>query len=183
MLYKMEYTIKRSKRKTISITVEKDGRVIVKAPLRRSNNYIDNLVFKYNDWIEEKKEEHIRNAKAGKPLTETDIKMLKEKAKVVMLQKTEYWSNIMNLKYEGVKITNATTRWGSCSWKNSICYSYRTMLLTDIQQDYIVIHELAHIKHKNHSKLFYDEIEKYMPNYKNVQSEIKCFSNFDLYNK
>ncbi len=179
----MEYTIKRSKRKTISITVEKNGDVIVKAPFSRSKFYIDKLIFKYSKWIEEKRREHIKNANSGTPLTEQDIKKLKEKAKVVMSQKTEYWSSIMDLKHNGIKITSATTRWGSCSGRNSICYSYRTMLLTDIQQDYIVIHELSHIKYKNHSNMFYNEIAKYMPNYKEIQLEINKFSNFDLYNK
>ena len=179
----MEYTIKRSKRKTIAISVEKDGTVIVKAPLKRSKKYIESLVVKYSDWIEEKKAEHIKNARSGEALSEEDIKNLKKKAKEVMSQKTKYWADIMEVEPSGVKITSATTRWGSCSYRNSICYSYRTMLLSDRAQDYVVIHELSHIRHKNHSKQFYNEVSKYMPDYQSVQKEIKEFSNFDLYHK
>ena len=120
----MDYIIKRSKRKTIAITVEKDGTVVVKAPLKRSKKYIESLLVKYSRWIEEKKAEHIKNAQSGKPLTEEDIKNLKKKAKEVLFQKTKYWAEIMGIEPTGLKITSATTRWGSCSYKNSICYSY-----------------------------------------------------------
>ena len=57
------------------------------------------------------------------------------------------------------------------------------MLLSERAQDYVVIHELSHIRHKNHSKQFYNEVAKYMPDYQSVQKEIKEFSNFDLYYK
>lgn len=177
----MKYLIKRSKRKTIVITVNRDLTVIVKAPLNQSDEYIDKLVMKNSAWIEKQQNIHRQNACHSPPLTSEDIENLKIKAKSVMIQKTIKWSKIMNVEPLSIKITSAKTRWGSCSGRNAICYSYRCMLLSDKRQDYIVIHELSHIKCKNHGKDFYKEIEKYMPDYKSIETEIKRFSNFDLY--
>ncbi|MEG1869673.1 MAG: M48 family metallopeptidase, partial [Oscillospiraceae bacterium] len=72
-----------------------------------------------------------------------------------------------------IKITSANGRWGSCSWKNSLCFPYKIMLLPEELIDYIVVHELAHIREKNHSKNFYAEVEKYMPNYKQCIKQLK----------
>ena len=72
----------------------------------------------------------------------------------------------MGLEPTGVKITSAKKRFGSCSAKNSICYSWRLMLYSKEAIDYVVVHELAHIAHKNHGPQFYALIEKYLPDYK-----------------
>lgn len=165
----------------MSLTVLKDGTVQVKAPLKRSKKFIDAFVERNSRWIEQQRRKHSENASQGKPLTDEEIKRLKKKAKAVLSEKTEYYAKVMGVEYSGVKITSAKTRWGSCSGQNSICYSYRTMLLDDDLQDYIVVHELSHIRQKNHSKAFYKEIEKVLPDYRQRQERIKNFSNFDLY--
>ena len=111
-------------------------------------------------------------------LTEEEIADLKSKAKIVLAEKTRYYKKIIGVEPIGVKITSATTRWGSCSGTNSICYSYRVMLLSNRAQDYIVVHELCHILQKNHSPKFYREVAKILPDYKDRIKEIKNFSNF-----
>ncbi|MEG1614194.1 MAG: M48 family metallopeptidase, partial [Oscillospiraceae bacterium] len=72
-----------------------------------------------------------------------------------------------------VKITSAEKRFGSCSGKNSLCFSYRLMQYPQDAIDYVIVHELAHIKHKNHSKNFYELIEQYMPDYKERNAILK----------
>lgn len=79
----------------------------------------------------------------------------------------------MNLYPTALKITSAKTRFGSCSGKDSICFSYLLMRYPDEAIDYVVVHELAHIKHKNHSKAFYTLIEKYLPDYKEREKLLK----------
>ena len=175
------YKIIRSKRKSVSMTVLKDGTVQVKAPVRRSKKFIDTFVRKNSDWIEAQRKKHAQNARQGRALTDDEIALLKLKAKEVMRQKTHFYEGIIGVECTGVKITSARTRWGSCSARNSVCYSYRTMLLEDDLQDYIVVHELCHIKQKNHSPAFYKEIEKVLPDYKLRQQRLKNFSNSDLY--
>lgn len=177
----MKYTLQRSRRKTVSISVGRSCEVIVKAPLKAPKAYIDGLVEKNRAWIEKMQARHQSNARQGRPLTEEEISALKKRAEEVMTRKTHYYEQLMGVRATGIKITSAKGRWGSCSYKNSICYSYRTQLLPDRRQDYIAVHELAHIIHKNHSPAFYKEIEKILPDYKQIIKSVKSFSNFDLY--
>ena len=79
----------------------------------------------------------------------------------------------MGLNPTGIKITSAEKRFGSCNGKNSICYSWRLMQYPAEAIDYVVVHELAHIKHKNHGKEFYRLIENFLPDYKNREKLLK----------
>ena len=72
----------------------------------------------------------------------------------------------MELVPAGIKITSARTRFGSCSGKNSICFSWRLMLYPPEAIDYVIVHELAHIRHHDHSPAFYALIEQYLPDWK-----------------
>ena len=177
----MDYTVKKSKRKTYSISVGRDGTVEIKAPLKRSKTDIEKILKKYSPWIEKNIAKQSEKAKRGRKLTEEEIADLKSNAKIILAEKTRYYKKIIGVEPTGVKITSATTRWGSCSGTNSICYSYRVMLLSNRAQDYIVVHELCHILQKNHSPKFYREVAKILPDYKDRIKEIKNFSNFDLY--
>ena len=79
----------------------------------------------------------------------------------------------MGLFPTGVKITSAQKRLGSCSYKNSLCFSYKLMQFPQDVIDYVVVHELAHIEHKNHSNDFYELISQYIPDYKDKIFVIK----------
>lgn len=72
----------------------------------------------------------------------------------------------MNLYPTGLKITSARTRFGSCSGQNSICFSWRLMDYPELAIDYVVVHELAHIVHKNHGSQFWALVERYLPDYR-----------------
>lgn len=79
----------------------------------------------------------------------------------------------MGLTPAGIKITSAEKRFGSCSAKDSLCFSYRLMLYPPDAVDYVVVHELAHIRHKNHGKQFYALIAQVMPDYKERERLLK----------
>ena len=177
----MDYKIIRSKRKKLALTVERDGTVLVKVPYRTSKTVIDNFVNANTAWIEQQKQKHRENASKGVPPTPRQIAQMKKQAAVMMGRKTNYYASLMGVKHNGIKITSAKKRWGSCKKDGSICYSYRNMLLSDRCQDYVVVHELAHIKQFNHSPAFYSEIEKILPDYKDREKELKDFSGYDLY--
>ena len=85
----------------------------------------------------------------------------------------EKYSKLMGLKPSSVKITSAEKRFGSCSSKNGLCFSWRLLAYPTAAVEYVVVHELAHIKHHNHSAAFYALIEKYMPDYKERQRLLK----------
>ena len=79
--------------------------------------------------------------------------------------RVDYWSDIMGLTPTGLKITSARTRFGSCSGKNSLCFSWRLMQYPREAIDYVVVHELAHIRHHDHSAAFYRFIASVMPDH------------------
>ena len=76
-------------------------------------------------------------------------------------------------KYNRVAIRDQSSRWGSCSSKANLNFNYRLALLSERQSDYIVVHELCHLKEMNHSYRFWNLVEQGIPDYKNIRSEIK----------
>ena len=90
-------------------------------------------------------------------------------------ERVNYYSKIMGVEPTGIKITSAQKRFGSCSTKNSICFSYILMLYPQEAIDYVVVHELAHIRFHNHSKDFYGFIESVLPDYRNREKLLKGF--------
>ncbi len=157
------FNLIRSHRKSISLEVKDDLSILVKAPMNMADSKINEFVIKHQKWIEKQREKI--KARTEKLLS-CDPLILKEKAKEIIPQRVAYFSSLMGLTPTGVKITSAKTRFGSCNGKNSICFSFYLMLYPDEAIDYVVIHELAHIKYKNHGKAFYALIERYLPDYK-----------------
>ena len=97
----------------------------------------------------------------------------KREATNMIKERVEVLSKQHNLKFKGVKITNAKSRWGSCNGKNNLSFSLRLLLAPTSEIDYVIIHELTHTVHHNHSKNFWNEVSKYCPNYKNERNWLK----------
>lgn len=169
----MEYEIIRSKRKTVALQINEKGELIVRAPQRFSERKIRKIVEKHSDWIEKHTAEQLERAKNRHELSEEEIKALKEKAKQILPELTSRYAELMNVSYTGVKITSAQKRFGSCSGKNNICFSYILMQYPIEAVEYVVVHELAHTVHHNHSREFYSLIERYLPDYKQRERLLK----------
>ncbi len=161
----MEYKIFYSSRRTLSLGI-KDGRLIVRAPFGTSKKAIEKVIDKHSSWISLKLVENIEKNERFSSLTEDEIEKLKSSAKIYFNEKIRYFSDIMNLKCSRIKITSAKTRFGSCSYDGNICFSYRLMLYPESAREYVIVHELAHLFHMNHSKEFYSVIESVLPDYK-----------------
>ena len=168
----MEYEIIRSDRKTITITV-KCGRVILKCPLGISDRDAEKIINSNEKWIKSKLENFEKRTSSSCDFTEAEIARLRIEAKRYFREKIDYFSNIMNLKYGRMTITSAKTRFGSCSSKGNIAFSYRLMLYPETAREYVVVHELAHLVEMNHSKRFYAIIEEYLPDYKERKKQLK----------
>lgn len=168
----MEYKLAKSKRKTIELSIGDDLVPSIKAPYGMSKNDIDDFVQKHILWIQkhiDKKRLQIEKT----VVTAEKETIIKSEALPYLTERTEYYAGLMGLKPSGVKITSAKKRFGSCSGKNSICYSWRLMLYPPKAIDYVVVHELAHILHKNHGAEFYRLIEKYLPDYREREELLK----------
>ena len=87
-------------------------------------------------------------------------------AKETLPGKVEHYGRIMGLRPTGLTITGARKRFGSCSAKNRICFSWRLMQYPEEAVDYVVVHELAHIRHKDHSRNFYACVEEVLPDWR-----------------
>lgn len=171
----MIHQIIRSNRKSISICVNRNAQVIIRAPLRMPEEKIHTFVFQHTDWIE-KQRRKMQQLPPQKTLTDQEISILRKNAKEYLPSRVLYFSKYMNLYPTGIKITSARTRFGSCNANNSLCFSLRLMLLPENLIDYVIVHELAHIREKNHSAHFYAIIEQYLPDYKQRIDTLKTLS-------
>ncbi len=101
------------------------------------------------------------------------VKWLRENAKRIFTEVTAREAARMGVEYLSVSITGAKTRWGSCSAKNALRYSFRLLYCPKEIIEYVVVHELAHTRQKNHSKAFWQEVERYIPDWKARRKRLK----------
>ena len=215
----IEYKLIRSNRKTLSIQVDGDCEIIVKAPLRASKAQIDEIVERHRRFIENSLERRRTTAQQIAAFRMTyeyrpcflgqnyDIKVTDEDrigfdgisfympgdmpgteimhvleliykslAKKYMPDRVNHWAKIMNVSPMSVKITSAKTRWGSCSTKNTVNFSWRLILASPKAIDSVVVHELAHMTEHNHSEKFWATVNEYCPDYETAENELRQLS-------
>lgn len=168
-----EYLLIRSKRKTVALAIKEDGTLEVRAPMRLSKKWIDGFVEQKEDWIQQKTAETAKRAAARRQLTPQEEENLRLRAQEYLPQRTWELAEQIGLTPAGVKVTGAKTRWGSCSGKNRICLSWRLMERPREVIDYVIIHELCHTEHHDHSKGFWALVESFLPNYRALRRELK----------
>lgn len=164
----MEIKVIRSARKTMELQIKGTGEVILRAPLEVSSSEISAFAESRKGWIIQhlekvKKEQERRSCE--KKFTEEELQMLTKKARKVIPERTEYFAREMGLRYEKITIRRQKTRWGSCSSKGNLNFNCLLMLTPPEVLDYVVVHELCHLKEMNHSPRFWKEVEMVMPDY------------------
>ena len=169
---KYNYEIIRSDRKTLGLQV-KDGRVIVRAPRIVTLQQIERFVHEHEDWIQNALSRQAAKQAAHPEPTAAERAELIRRAKEILPQRTAYWSQRMGLYPTQIRITSAQRRFGSCSSEGHICYSWRLMQYPPEAIDYVVVHELAHLKHMNHSPAFHALVAKYLPDHKARRALLK----------
>ena len=170
----MEYEIIRSARRTLSLEVKEDLRVIVRAPKRTDEKTVRDFVLRHEEWLKKALERAKKRAEFREETQSPQREAELQKAAAEYLpRRTAEWAKVMNLYPTSVKITGAKTRFGSCSAKNGICYSWRLMAYPPQAVDYVIVHELAHIAQKNHSSRFYALVERYLPDRKEREKLLK----------
>ena len=164
----MEVKIIRSNRKTVSIQVNQDLSITVRAPQRVTQKEIKRILEKNDSWIQKHIEmlrEKQAEAEDVKKLTAEEIKTLAEQALKLIPQRVEYFARQVGVTYGRITIRNQKTRWGSSS-KGNLNFNCLLMLAPTEILDYVVVHELCHRKEMNHSKAFWTEVEKVLPDYR-----------------
>ena len=161
-----EYQLIRSKRKTISVQVTREGKVIVRAPLFSTDRQIAKFAAEHEEWVNEKLEETVgRDRISTREYTPAEVRLYKKRAQGIISRRVAHYAGIMDVDYGQITIRDQKSRWGSCSDKCNLNFSWRLILMPIEVMDYIVVHELAHLKEMNHSKDFWAEVEKVLPDY------------------
>jgi len=169
----MRYSVVRTDRRTLALEITESLDILVRAPKRCAQQDIERFVFTHGDWIDDHiKRRRLHMEKYPEP-PEKERLVLIAKAKKELPERVAYYEEKMGLLSSGIRITGAKTRFGSCSYKNRLCFSWRLMQYPPDAVDYVVVHELAHIAHKNHGKSFYRLVASVLPDYRARRATLK----------
>lgn len=163
---KMEYQLIRSDRRTLSVEVDASGAVLVRAPRLLPKWRVEAFVRERQGWIEGAKARQAKRQANLPVIREEDKPCYVKMAKAVLPGKIDAYARRMGVRPTGLTVTSAKTRFGSCSGKNRLSFSWRLMAYPEAAVDYVVVHELAHIRYKDHSRAFYAFIESVLPDYR-----------------
>ena len=160
----MQYRIIRSDRETVALQI-KAGEVIVRAPYSMTEADIAAFVARHEDWA--RKKLAVMQAKPSGPmLTEEGIRLLTERARDIIPPRVAYYASLIGVDYNRVTVRHQKTKWGSCSGKKNLNFNCLLLLTPTEVMDSVIVHELCHLKHMDHSKEFYQEVLRVYPDYK-----------------
>lgn len=166
-------TVKRSQRKSIALSLQADGTLLVRAPLGMSEIDVQRFLESKRDWIEKKCRQMQNVQKMGGVLSEAEVNVLKKAAQEDFSARVAYWSPKVGVLATRVGVRTQRTRWGSCSSKGHLSLNAALMLAPESVRDYVVVHELCHLKEMNHSARFWALVEKILPDYKREEAWLK----------
>ena len=177
----------RSIRRTISLEITSAG-IRLKIPRRLSDEERDIFLEKHKGWLRKKIKMHSKKRReddsdtgiadsAGHSNSFPVYAELASKDKAVIRKAFEdrvsYYAQIMQVSYNRIAIRDQKTRWGSCSSKGNLNFNYRLYYMPQHLMDYVIVHELSHRRHMDHSKEFWDEVGRFYPEYKKCVEELR----------
>lgn len=206
----LSYTVERSTRKTISMILTREGKIVVRAPCGLSERQIDGFVRKHAAWAERKLAERVAREEASladgsevflfgeryliergtsfrwdreqrrirlpeQDYRESFIRTVRVISLAQMSALTERLARGFGLRYSDVHISSSRSRWGSCSERGEISYSFRVAFLPPSLSEYIAAHELAHTVFMDHSSRFWREVERMLPDCKRRKKELRGY--------
>ena len=171
-----EIEVIRSKRKTMSAEIRPDGKVVVRAPMKLANSEIERFLTEKAKVIEK----HVRARLAEneqlaetRPFTEAEIRRMADMAAAIIPGRVEYFAGLMGVKYNRITIRNQKTRWGSCTTGGNLNFNCLLVMTPPEVLDSVVVHELCHILHHDHSKAFYADVYRVFPDYDRCDKWLK----------
>ena len=165
MTDELQYEVIRSNIKNVYIQI-RDGKVIVKAPKRITETKISEIIEKKQKWIE-------KAAQKSLIKEERKEKYTKEEFLEIIQQNLNNLVILTGLKPNKVRVKKIKYAWGSCSSNKNITINEKLICYSQDAIRYVILHELCHIKYMNHSKEFWNLVQSYMPDYKEVKKELK----------
>ena len=171
----MEYKLIRSNRKTLALQI-KDGEIVVRAPLRAGIEQIESLLLQHKDFIDKHLSESVERKKKKDgivPLSDEEKRALIEMAYRIIPERAEHYARIIGVKYAKITVRAQRSRWGSCSVRGNLSFNLLLMLTPTEVLDSVIVHELCHLKHMDHSREFYKDVERAYPDYYKWHSYLK----------
>lgn len=168
------HLVRRKGYRGIKIAVYNTLEVKVTASKYVPEAVIKAYVFSHSAWIRSKLDFYLRKGPVKKsvPLSSAEYLNLKNKTIQLITPKLTHYRNLLQVNYKSVTVRNQKTRWGSCSRQGRLNFNCRLCLLPDELIDYVVVHELCHLKELNHSKRFWAHVASILPNHKLLRSQI-----------
>ena len=160
----MEYKIQYSKIKNIYIQI-KEGKVIVKAPKRVTREEIEKILKNKEKWINKSLDKDRKKEQKENLYTKDEFIKIVESTTKELIELT-------NLKPNNIRIRDISYAWGSCSTNKNKTISLKLIKYSKEAIKYVILHELCHLKYMNHSKNFWNLVEKYMPDYKEIKKSL-----------
>lgn len=174
----MNYELRRVPRaRSVRLRVRHDGSIVVTAPRRVSQRFVEAFVAQNAGWIERARTlAQSRRALLPPDLADTSVThylRYKERARQVARQKVAQWNAQLGFRVTSIRVKRARTQWGSCSNNKILNFNYKLLFLDEPLQDYIVIHELAHLREMNHSAEFWALVASLCPNHEECRRRLK----------
>ena len=170
------YIIQKSRRGSISVTVLGDNRVLVKAPYGTRERTVQEFLLTKKQWITKQIQKQNSQNKAAQEmglLTDEEIRKIKRQAKKIIPERVAYWAEKIGVTYGRIAIRLQSSRWGSCAQNGNLNFNCLLVLMPREIMDSVVVHELCHRRHMNHSKEFYNEIYRVYPDYERCNKWLK----------
>lgn len=173
---RIEYTVRKHRQaKRLKLAISCDGNCVVTLPWRMGFVSADEFIRKNAEWVLEKMKAMKkigRNSLFARHDNEEYLK-LKEHAREMVTSRLEKYAEFYGFQYNGVAIRNQKTRWGSCSSRGNLNFNYKILLLPQRHADYIIVHELCHLKEFNHGKRFWNLVAEAIPEYERIVKQLK----------
>lgn len=182
MARKLSYVVRKSKRaKRMRLAVFCDGSVVVTIPLGVELSIVEKFLADKKQWVTDKINFFKSvDSKAIRTFSEADFLQNKNKALALVKERAAMFNKIYDFTFEGIYIKNQKTRWGSCSKRKNLNLNYKIIFLPKKQRDYIIVHEMCHLKEFNHSHKFWALVGKALPDYLEIKRELR---NHELFYK
>jgi predicted metal-dependent hydrolase len=156
--------IVRCRRKSIALIGTEDARLIVRAPWHVPHFYIRALLTKRQGWIERKITE-VKNRPQPAALSAGERAVLVGEAERTLRERCAWFAALTGWQPNGVRLSAAKSRWGSCGINGTLHFSWRLVRAPLPVIDYVVVHELAHLAERNHSRRFWLKVAAVLPDF------------------
>lgn len=160
--------------------IKAGGQIVVTSPKRISQRYVEKFLLAKADWLLETLKKYEAVSPKPKADTRAEYLVYKKVAEKLITERLQHFNTIYGFSWNRVSVRNQTTRWGSCSKKGNLNFSYKLALLPQRLSDYIVVHELCHLKEMNHSPRFWKLVEVTIPDYVARRKELRRIGKNEL---